>query len=94
MSSSIDSLVNREYQYGFVTDVEADTLPPGLSEDVIRLISAKKEEPSWLLDWRLKAYRRWLTMKEPHWGNVKYPPIDYNSLVYYSAPKRDRKSVV
>ena len=87
MSSSIDSLVNREYQYGFVTDVEADTLPPGLSEDVIRLISAKKEEPSWLLDWRLKAYRRWLTMKEPHWPNVTYEPIDYQSQSYYSAPK-------
>ncbi|MDB4889447.1 MAG: cysteine desulfurase, partial [Gemmatimonadetes bacterium] len=67
MSSSIDSLVNREYQYGFVTDIEADTLPPGVSEDVIRLISGKKDEPQWLLDWRLKAYRRWLTMKEPHW---------------------------
>jgi len=87
MSSSIDSLVNREYQYGFVTDVEADTIPPGLSEDVIRLISTKKDEPSWLLDWRLKAYRRWLTMKEPHWPNVSYEPIDYQSLSYYSAPK-------
>ncbi len=87
MSSSIDSLVNREYQYGFVTDVEADTLPPGLSEDVIRLISAKKDEPSWLLDWRLKAYRRWLTMREPHWPNVTYEPIDYQAQSYYSAPK-------
>jgi len=87
MSSSIDSLVNREYQYGFVTDVEADTIPPGLSEDVIRLISTKKDEPSWLLDWRLKAYRRWLTMKEPHWPNVSYEPIDYQSQSYYSAPK-------
>jgi Fe-S cluster assembly protein SufB len=87
MSSSIDSLVNREYQYGFVTDVEADTIPPGLTEDVIRLISAKKDEPSWLLDWRLKAYRRWLTMKEPHWPNVSYEPIDYQSQSYYSAPK-------
>ena len=87
MSSSIDSLVNREYQYGFVTDVEADTIPPGLSEDVIRLISAKKDEPSWLLDWRLKAYRRWLTMKEPHWPNVSYEPIDYQQQSYYSAPK-------
>ena len=87
MSSSIDSLVNREYQYGFVTDVEADTIPPGLSEDVIRLISTKKDEPEWLLDWRLKAYRRWLTMKEPHWPNVSYEPIDYQSQSYYSAPK-------
>ena len=87
MSSSIDSLVNREYQYGFVTDVEADTIPPGLTEDVIRLISAKKDEPAWLLAWRLKAYRRWLTMKEPHWPNVSYEPIDYQSQSYYSAPK-------
>ena len=87
MSSSIDSLVNREYQYGFVTDVEADTIPPGLTEDVIRVISAKKDEPEWLLDWRLKAYRRWLTMKEPHWPNVSYEPIDYQSQSYYSAPK-------
>ena len=87
MSSSIDSLVNREYQYGFVTNVEADTIAPGLSEDVIRLISAKKDEPAWLLDWRLKAYRRWLTMKEPHWPNVSYEPIDYQSQSYYSAPK-------
>ena len=87
MSSSIDSLVNREYQYGFVTNVEADTIAPGLSEDVIRLISSKKDEPAWLLDWRLKAYRRWLTMKEPHWPNVSYEPIDYQSQSYYSAPK-------
>src|SRR2546430_6410188 len=87
MSSGIEALVNREYAYGFVTDVETDTVPAGLNEDVIRTISAKKNEPEFMLEWRLKAYRRWLTMKEPHWGNVKYPPIDYNSLVYYSAPK-------
>jgi Fe-S cluster assembly protein SufB len=87
MSSSIETLVNREYQYGFVTDVEADTLPPGLSEAVIRLISGKKDEPEWLLDWRLKAYRRWQTMKEPHWPNVTYGPIDYQSQSYYSAPR-------
>ncbi len=87
MSSSIDSLVNREYQYGFVTDVETDTIPPGLSEDVVRLISGKKDEPGWLLNWRLKAYRRWLTMREPHWSNVIYPPIDYQDQSYYSAPK-------
>ncbi len=87
MSSSIETLVNREYQYGFVTDVESDTLPPGLNESVIRLISAKKEEPQWLLDWRLKAYRRWLTMKEPHWPNVSYAPIDYQAQSYYSAPR-------
>ena len=70
MSAAIESLVNREYQYGFVTDVESDTVPPGLSEDVVRLISAKKDEPAWLLEWRLKAYRRWLAMSEPHWPNV------------------------
>src|SRR5881398_2214047 len=87
MSSGIEALVNREYAYGFVTDVETDTVPPGLNEDIIRLISAKKNEPEFMLEWRLKAYRRWLTMKEPHWGNVRYPAIDYQSLVYYSAPK-------
>ncbi len=87
MSSSIETLVNREYQHGWVTDIEADTVPRGLSEDVVRAISAKKSEPRWLLDWRLKAYRRWLTMKEPHWSNVTYAPIDYQDIIYYSAPK-------
>ncbi|MGI8509034.1 MAG: Fe-S cluster assembly protein SufB, partial [Gemmatimonadaceae bacterium] len=72
MSTALESLVNREYQYGFVTDVESDTIPAGLSEDVVRTISAKKQEPEWLTEWRLKAYRRWLTMKEPHWPNVHY----------------------
>ncbi|MEO7217228.1 MAG: Fe-S cluster assembly protein SufB [Gemmatimonadaceae bacterium] len=86
MSTTIESLVNREYQYGFVSDIESDTVAPGLSEDVVRIISAKKNEPEWLLDWRLKAYRRWLTMKEPHWPNVSYPPIDYQAARYYSAP--------
>ena len=87
MSASIETLVNREYQYGFVTDVDTDTIPPGLSDAVIRVISAKKGEPAWLLDWRLKAYKRWLTMKEPHWPNVSYTPIDYQAQSYYSAPK-------
>ncbi len=87
MSASIETLVNREYAYGFVTDIEADTIPRGLNEDVIRLISAKKNEPAFLLEWRLKAYRRWLTMTEPHWANVQYPPIDYQNIIYYSAPK-------
>src|SRR5258705_1550265 len=87
MSSSIESLVNREYQYGFVTDVDTDTIPPGLSEEVIRVISAKKGEPQWLLDWRLKGYRRWLTMKEPHSSNVAYSPINYQEQSYYSAPR-------
>jgi Fe-S cluster assembly protein SufB len=87
MSSSIEALVNKEYAYGFVTDVESDTIPRGLTEETIRAISAKKNEPEWLLEWRLKAFRRWLTMTEPHWSNVKYPPIDYQAQTYYSAPK-------
>src|SRR5688500_11019222 len=87
MSTAIESLVNKEYAYGFVTDVESDTIPRGLSEDVVRLISAKKNEPAFMLDWRLKAYRRWLSMTEPHWANVTYPPIDYQDMIYYSAPK-------
>ena len=87
MSASIESLVNKEYAYGFVTEIESDTIPPGLSEATIRLISAKKEEPEWLLDWRLKAFRRWQTMTEPRWPNVTYEPIDYQAQTYYSAPK-------
>src|SRR5450432_1084620 len=87
MGGSIETLVNREYQYGFVTDIEAETIPRGLDENTIRLISAKKGEPQWLLDWRLKAYARWTTMPEPHWSNVKYPPIDYQNIIYYSAPQ-------
>ena len=87
MTSSIESLVNKEYAYGFVTDIESDTIPRGLTEETVRLISAKKNEPAWLLDWRLKAYRRWLTMTEPHWPNVTYAPIDYQAQTYYSAPK-------
>src|SRR6478672_47269 len=87
MSSSIESLINKDYQAGFETDIESDTIPPGLSEDTIRVISSKKNEPEWLLEWRLKAYRRWMTMTEPHWPNVSYDPIDYQSISYYSAPK-------
>ncbi len=87
MSSTIESLVGREYKHGFSTDIAADTLPPGLTEETVRAISAKKNEPAFLLEWRLKAYRRWLTMTEPHWPNVKYPPIDYQAVSYYSAPK-------
>jgi Fe-S cluster assembly protein SufB len=87
LSSSIETLVNREYQYGFVSDIAADTIPRGLNEDVVRLISSKKKEPAFLLAWRLKAYRHWLTMTEPHWSNVTYPAIDYQDLSYYSAPK-------
>ncbi len=87
MGSAIESLVNKEYAYGFVTDVETDTIPRGLSEDVVRIISAKKNEPEFMLEWRLKAYRRWLTMKEPHWANLNYNPVDYQNIIYYSAPK-------
>ena len=85
--NNIEELTNKEYKYGFYTEVETDTVPPGLNEDVIRLISAKKNEPEFMLEWRLKAYRHWLTMEEPSWANVHYPPIDYQSIVYYSAPK-------
>jgi Fe-S cluster assembly protein SufB len=85
--SEVEILATQEYKYGFVTDIEQETVPPGLNEDVIRLISAKKHEPEWLLQWRLKAFRHWLTMKEPTWANVKYGPIDYQSIRYFSAPK-------
>jgi Fe-S cluster assembly protein SufB len=89
---TIEALANREYQYGFVTDIEADTIPAGLSEDVVRLISAKKREPAFMLDWRLRAYRHWVELDrsagEPRWANVTYPPIDYQRVVYYSAPKQ------
>jgi Fe-S cluster assembly protein SufB len=87
MSSSIETLVNREYLYGFVTDIDADQIPRGLSEETVRLISSKKNEPAFMLEWRLKAFRRWQTMKEPHWSNVVYPPIDYQNVIYYSAPR-------
>jgi Fe-S cluster assembly protein SufB len=86
--SKIEELANKEYKYGFITDIEADTLPKGLNEDIIRQLSAKKNEPEFMLEWRLKAYRHWLTMKEPHWANVKYSPVDYQDLSYYSAPKK------
>ena len=87
MSTEMDALVNREYKHGWVTDIEQDTMPPGLTEDTVRFISAKKEEPEWLLDWRLKAFRRWQEMTEPTWPNVHYTPIDYQSIAYFSAPK-------
>jgi len=88
MTSPVESYVQQEYKYGFVTDIEADSAPRGLNEDIIRMISAKKGEPEFLLEWRLAAYRRWLTMTEPHWPNVQYPPIDYQDIIYYSAPKQ------
>jgi Fe-S cluster assembly protein SufB len=90
MTSSVETLVNKEYKYGFVTDIESDVAPRGLNEDTIRMISSKKGEPTWLLDWRLKAYRGWLKMSEPHWANVNYPPIDYQAIRYYSAPRTSK----
>lgn len=86
--SAIEELTNKEYKYGFVSNIEADSLPPGLNEDTIRKLSAIKGEPEFMVDYRLKAYRHWLTLEEPHWANVKYPKIDYNSISYYSAPKK------
>ena len=89
----IQEFADREYEHGFVTEVEQDTLPPGLNEEVIRLISEKKGEPEWLLEWRLKAYRHWTTMSEPRWPNVHYPEIDYQAISYFSAPKRKLESL-
>ena len=90
-AKTIEDFTSREYQHGFVTEIEEESIPKGLSEDVIRLISRKKGEPAFLLEWRLKAYRKWLTMTEPSWANVHYPPIDYQEIVYYSAPKAKGK---
>ena len=87
-TQALERLAASDYKYGFVTDIEQETVPPGLDEEVIRLISAKKQEPDWLLEWRLQAYRHWLTMKEPQWARVHYPPIDYQTISYYSAPKK------
>jgi len=86
-NKTIEKVTSQDYQYGFVTDIEQDTIPPGLNEDVIRLISNKKNEPDWLTNWRLKAYNNWLKMNEPDWAKVDYPKIDYQSISYYSAPK-------
>ena len=85
--SNVETLANQEYKYGFFTEVEADVIPAGLSEDIVRLISSKKQEPRWMLEWRLRSYRHWLTMQEPKWANVHYPPIDYQAITYYAAPK-------
>ncbi|MEX1127426.1 MAG: Fe-S cluster assembly protein SufB [Vicinamibacterales bacterium] len=87
-TDTIEALATQEYKYGFVTEIETESVPKGLNEDTIRLISAKKNEPDWLLEWRLKSYRLWTTMKEPRWQNVKYDPIDYQDIIYYSAPKK------
>jgi Fe-S cluster assembly protein SufB len=87
-TETIEGFVKRDYKYGFYTDVEADSAPPGLNEDIIRFISKKKNEPDFMLEWRLKAFRHWLKMEEPVWPKVHYPPIDYQSIIYYSAPKK------
>src|SRR3972149_2843813 len=90
-AQNVEILTSQEFKYGFVTEIEADTIPPGLNEDIIRVISAKKDEPEWMLEWRLKAYRFWAKLEalqaEPKWANVPYPPIDYQKISYYSAPK-------
>ena len=91
MSTVLQNLVNQPYRHGFVTDIEAETAPRGLNEDIIRLISLKKSEPDWLLEFRLKAFRHWQTMTEPTWPNVKYPKIDFQDIIYYSAPKARKK---
>jgi Fe-S cluster assembly protein SufB len=91
MSETIEELVSQEYKYGFTTDIATDTIPPGLNEDVVRIISKKKNEPEWLTDWRLKAFRLWKTMEEPRWPNLNYAKIDYQSISYYSAPKEMKK---
>jgi Fe-S cluster assembly protein SufB len=89
VENSIDALLGKSYRHGFVTDIDSDTLPPGLDEDVVRFISRKKREPEFMTDWRLKAYRHWLTMREPHWAKLRVHPIDYQSISYFSAPRRD-----
>src|SRR5579872_1592372 len=87
-ADDLKRLVGRSYRHGFVTDIDSDTVPPGLDESVVRLISHKKNEPQFLLDWRLRALRHWLEMREPHWGQLRYVPIDYQAISYYSAPKQ------
>jgi Fe-S cluster assembly protein SufB len=91
-TQDIATLAEHDYKYGFVTDIESDTVPPGLNEQVIGIISAKKGEPDWLLDWRLKAYRHWLSMRQPHWAHLRYPQIDFQAISYYSAPRQARKT--
>src|SRR5216683_7762537 len=88
-ADQLESLMGRGYQHGFVTDIESDTVPPGLDEDVVRMISRKKNEPAFLTEWRLKALRHWLTMPEPKWAHVNITPIDYQAISYYSAPKKN-----
>ena len=87
---ALKEFTNQDYKYGFVSDIDSEALPKGLNENIVRAISAKKEEPEWLLEWRLQAFRRWQTMQEPNWAHVKFDPIDYQDIVYYAAPKKDR----
>src|SRR5215831_9904978 len=93
--NTIRDLAEREYKWGFITEIEEERVPKGLNEDIIRMISAKKQEPEFMLDWRLKAYRHWAKLEkaeaEPKWANVKYPPINYQDITYYSAPKQKPK---
>lgn len=84
----LEQVTSSEYKYGFVTNIESDDAPKGLNEDIVRFISAKKNEPEWMLEWRLKAYRHWQTMEQPEWANVTFPPIDFQDIIYYSAPKQ------
>ncbi|KYC40453.1 Fe-S cluster assembly protein SufB [Scytonema hofmannii PCC 7110] len=93
MSATVKTLVNQPYKYGFVTDIEADTIPRGLNEDIVRIISAKKNEPEFMLNFRLKAFRQWQKMVEPTWPSVKYPAIDYQNIIYYSAPKQKKQKL-
>ena len=86
-NKEINNFVENRYQHGFVTDIESESIPPGLNEDVIRAISAKKNEPKFMLEWRLKSYQHWLTLEEPEWAHVDYEPIDYQDISYFSAPK-------
>ena len=93
MSSNIDKIINQEYKLGFETDIQTEQAPLGLNEDIISFISKKKDEPQWMLDWRLKAYRKWIKMEEPLWAHVHYPPIDYQKISFYSAPKQNISSL-
>lgn len=90
-NSIIQEVTNEEYKWGFVTNIETDTIGKGLNEDVIRLISKKKNEPDWLLEFRLNAFRKWQTMEEPEWGHLKYDKVDYQDIIYYAAPKQQEK---
>ena len=86
----LEEFTSKEYEHGWSVDFEADEAPLGLNEDIVRFVSAKKNEPEWLLEWRLDAYRKWVTMHEPKWPNVTYPKIDFQAIKYYSAPKQDK----